>query len=125
MKLLTKETISKRLTIRYSLYQLFYFAATAGTGGFAATYLMDKGLSMSQIGLVLAMINILSCLLQPFLGDVADRFRGFVLSKMLGLLFLTAGGCYLLIQLFVQFLFYYVQFHKPGFSGYCSIVYLY
>ena len=100
MNTLTKESLSKRLTLRYGLYQLFYFAATAGTGGFAATYLMDKGLAMSQIGLILAMINIVSCLLQPFLGDIADRLKGFVLPKMLGILFLIAGVCYMVLQVF-------------------------
>ena len=61
---------------------------------------MDKGLAMSQIGLILAMINIVSCLLQPFLGDIADRLKGFVLPKMLGILFLIAGVCYMVLQVF-------------------------
>ena len=37
--------MNKNLTLRYSVYQLLFFAITAGTGGFAATYLFGKGFS--------------------------------------------------------------------------------
>ena len=41
---------SKKLTTRYVIYQIVYFAYAAGTSAFAATYLLAKGLNATQIG---------------------------------------------------------------------------
>lgn len=90
---------SRELTIRYALYQIFFFAATAGTGAFAATYLQSKGFRAAQIGTVLAATNIISCFLQPLLGDLADRLRGFVFPKIIGVMVFGSEICYLIIQL--------------------------
>lgn len=62
-----------RLTPLYCLQQVAYFFAIAGIGAFAVTYLMDKGFAASQIGMMLAATNILSCALQPVLGSYVDR----------------------------------------------------
>lgn len=74
---------SKKLTIRYVVYQLMYFAYAAGTSAFAATYLLAKGLNATQVGTLLATSNLLACLAQPVIGDVVDRIRGFVLPKIM------------------------------------------
>ena len=50
--------MKRNLTLRYSLYQLLYFAIAAVTGGFAVTFLLSKGFSSAQIGLILAVTNI-------------------------------------------------------------------
>ena len=88
--------MTRNLTLRYSIYQLLFFSITAGTGGFAATYLLGKGFSSAQIGLILAATNVASCCLQPLLGSAVDRAKGFVLPRLLGLMAGTFLHCALL-----------------------------
>ena len=95
-----EKVVSNKLTIRYSLYQMLFFTINAGTAAFAATYLLDKGFQTAQVGTILAATNILSCVIQPILGDVADRFRSFVLPKMIAALLLCSLCCFAFIQLF-------------------------
>lgn len=52
-----KKISSNKLTIRYSLHQMFFFITSAGIFAFAATYLLDKGFQTSQVGLILAATN--------------------------------------------------------------------
>lgn len=53
-----------------------YWAAAAGVMSFASAYLLAKGLPASQVGILLALGSLLSCAVQPFLADRADRFGG-------------------------------------------------
>lgn len=73
-----KKISSNKLTIRYSLYQMFFFITSAGIFAFAVTYLLDKGFQTSQVGIILAATNLISCVIQPVLGDFADRIQGWV-----------------------------------------------
>lgn len=91
--------MAKKLTIRYSLYQIFFFVSNAGIFGFAVTYLLDKGFQASQIGMILAAANIVSCVIQPILGDFADRFHAFVLPWIIAALLLCSLGCFGFIQI--------------------------
>lgn len=79
---------------------MFFFITSAGTAAFAATYLQDKGFRTAQVGIILAVTNILSCVIQPLLGDFADRFHSFVLPKMIAALLLCSLGCFAFIQIF-------------------------
>lgn len=92
--------MTRNLTLRYSIYQLLFFSITAGTGGFAATYLLGKGFSSAQIGLILAATNVASCFLQPLLGSAVDRAKHFVLPRLLGLMAGTSALCFALLILF-------------------------
>ena len=58
--MMAKTITSKKLTIRYSIHFLLFYSVCAGTSSFAATYLLDKGFQSSQIGVLLAMSNLLS-----------------------------------------------------------------
>jgi len=94
-----KTTISsKKLTVRYVVYQLMYFAYAAGTSAFAATYLLAKGLNATQVGTLLATSNLLACFAQPLIGDVVDRIRGFVLPKIMTGIFAGVITCMVIIQ---------------------------
>ena len=86
------------LTAHYCLYQTAYFAACAGYSAFAVTYLMGKGFAASEIGVILAMTNILSCLLQPLLGDYADRHPVSSLQRLLTLCIGITFACAALIE---------------------------
>jgi len=68
--------LKKTLTFRYTLQQMAYWAAAAGVMSFASAYLLAKGLPASQVGILLALGSLLSCAVQPFLADRADRFGG-------------------------------------------------
>lgn len=89
---------SKTLTIRYAVQQLFYFGVVAGVSGFAATYLLEKGFTASQVGILLSVSNLLSCILQPVAGAVVDRVQKFILPQMITAIYLVAFGCFAVIQ---------------------------
>ncbi len=87
------------LTPLYCLQQAGYFFAIAGIGAFAVTYLMDKGFAASQIGLMLASTNILSCALQPLIGSFVDRRSMALLPRIILGFLCTALICFSSIEL--------------------------
>lgn len=70
------------LTLRFTLQQMAYWAAAAGVMSFATAYLLEKGFSSSQVGILLASGNLLSCLLQPLMAGRADRAGHGVLKTL-------------------------------------------
>ena len=76
-------SLKRSLTLRYMLHQMAYWAAAAGVMSFASAFLLEKGFPASQVGVLLAAGNLLSCALQPILADRADRARGNILTKMI------------------------------------------
>ena len=87
------------LTLRYSFYQSAFFLTCAGIFGFAATYLLEKGFQTSEVGVILASSNLLSCMLQPFLGDFADRFPKIRLQNLIAACLAFTLLCFAVIQL--------------------------
>ena len=73
----------KNLTLRYSLTQFSYWAASTGASAFAATFLLRRGLSSGWVGALLAAAGLLSCFTQPLLAAAADRAEEFLLKKMM------------------------------------------
>ena len=84
----------KNLTLRYSITQFTYWAASSGAAAFATTYLLDKGVPSGMVGLLLAMAGLLSCFTQPILAALADKAERFVLTKMLLLLSAVCCVCF-------------------------------
>ena len=84
----------KNLSLRYSVTQFTYWAASSGAASFATTYLLNKGISSGSVGLLLAVAGLLSCFTQPLLAATADDAREFVLSKMLILISLLCCACF-------------------------------
>ena len=89
---------SKIITRRYVLYQVIYFAYSSGISSFAATYLLAKGLNATQVGLLLAVSNLLACFGQPLVGDIVDRLKRFVLPQLVAGIFTGVLICLALIQ---------------------------
>ncbi len=87
------------LTLRYSFYQSAFFLTCAGIFGFAATYLLEKGFQTSEVGVILASSNLLSCMLQPFLGDFADCFPQIRLQNLIAACLAFTLLCFAVIQL--------------------------
>jgi len=75
------ESVRKsNLTAHYTLQQIAYWAAVAGLMSFATAFLLEKGFAPSQVGILLASGNLLSCAFQPLLAAQADRIGGNVLK---------------------------------------------
>ena len=72
----------KNLTPNYTLHQVTYWAAAAGLMSFATAFLLAKGFSASQVGILLACGNLLSCAFQPLLAARADRIGGNILKRL-------------------------------------------
>ena len=86
------------LTLRYTLQQCAYWAAAAGVVSFATAFLLEKGFAASQVGVLLAAGNLLSCAVQPFLADRADRIGGNIIKWFIAGLTAVSALCFGAIQ---------------------------
>lgn len=60
-------------TLRYALINITYFMTFCTIHAYAAVYLLDKGFSNTQIGILLAVANVLSAVSQPVLASIIDK----------------------------------------------------
>ena len=67
--------MGKLLNIKYGCIHGTYWMYYAIAGSFASAFLLARGYSNSEIGIILAAGNILAVFLQPLIADVADRSR--------------------------------------------------
>jgi len=74
--------MTKNLSPNYTLHQISYWAAAAGLMSFATAFLLEKGFSAAQVGLLLACGNLLSCGFQPLLAAYADKSGGNILKSL-------------------------------------------
>jgi len=74
--------MTKNLSPNYTLHQISYWAAAAGLMSFATAFLLEKGFSAAQVGLLLACGNLLSCAFQPLLAAYADKSGGNILKRL-------------------------------------------
>ena len=65
--------MDKRLNINYSAIFGTYWMHFGVLCSFASVFLLSRGFSNSRIGIILAVANLLSVVIQPLLGDIADR----------------------------------------------------
>ena len=86
--------MKKNLTLRYTLQQCAYWAAAAGVVSFATAFLLEKGFAASQIGILLASGNLLSCAAQPLLAAWADRIGGNVVKWFITGLTAVSMACF-------------------------------
>lgn len=89
----------KSLSILYCLQQAFYYALFCAAISFCSVYLLGKGFSNSSIGMVIAIGNVISVLLQPFLSSYSDSHPSVPLSRIVSLLMGTI--ILLILSLFV------------------------
>lgn len=73
----------RRISWNYSLVQALYFPALCPIISFASVYLLSKGFSNGQYGLLMGLANGLVVLLQPTLASLADRSKRFNLSRII------------------------------------------
>ena len=91
--------MKRNLTLRYTLQQCAYWAAAAGVVSFATAFLLEKGFAASQIGILLASGNLLSCAAQPLLASLADRVGGNAVKWFIAGLTAVSMCCFASIQL--------------------------
>ncbi|MCG6567477.1 MFS transporter [Tessaracoccus sp. ZS01] len=110
-------------TTRYGVIQAAYWSGFCMVLLFASAYLLDAGLTNSQIGLVIAAGGALSAVLQPVVAGAADRSRrvplrmwAAALSALLvavGAILLIPGLHWLLTAVFFGLLVLTVQLLQP------------
>lgn len=78
--------MKERLNLAYGAIQGAYWMYFGAILSFASVFLLGKGYSNSEIGVILAAANILAVVLQPLLADGADRYERFSLIGIVGLI---------------------------------------
>jgi len=73
------------LNVEYAGLQGTYWMIACAVQNFASAFLLDRHYSNTDIGLILAVTNILAVILQPLMADAADRSRKISLLGMLKL----------------------------------------
>ena len=106
-------------TLRYTLINITYFMAFCTLHAYAAVYLLDRGFTNTQIGLLLAVANITSALAQPMVASLIDR-QGMFTNRNVMIIcagIIAAGSALLLVAdtnkilVFIVFaLIYMIQF---------------
>ena len=65
----------KILNIEYGAVHATYWMTYAIIGSFASAFLLGRGYSNSEIGVILAVGSVAAVFLQPVLADIADRSK--------------------------------------------------
>ena len=79
------ENMKNRLNLSYTFVQAAYCMLFAVVLSFSSVYLLPKGYTNTEIGTILALVNIISVLLLPFFGDAADRSEKLSLAQITGI----------------------------------------
>lgn len=77
------------LDLKYAGSQVFYFAAFCSMMGYASVFLLDKGCSNSQIGIALAVSNIIAVFAQPILASFVDNHKNIEIRNIIALIALV------------------------------------
>ncbi|MBO4679606.1 MAG: MFS transporter, partial [Lachnospiraceae bacterium] len=64
---------NKNWSLRYTLINVFYFVAFATIHGFATVFLLSRGFTNTEVGVALAVSNILSVAGQPIIAGIVDK----------------------------------------------------
>ena len=75
--------MKKLLNIEYACIHANYWMIYGIVSSFASVFLLGRGYSNMEIGIILAVANVVAVVLQPFAADLADR------SKRLSLIGIT------------------------------------
>lgn len=77
------------LDLKYSGSQIFYFAAFCSMMGYASVFLLDKGCSNSEIGIALALSNIIAVFAQPTIASFVDDHKNIEIRNIIALMALV------------------------------------
>ncbi len=116
-------------TIKYTLLNVAYFVAFCTIHAYAAVYLLANGFSNTEVGILLAVANIVSALFQPLIAAVIDR-QGFLSNKrfiLISVIIIFTGSLVLMfvpgnkaVIFAVYALIYMIQFaYQPVMTALC------
>ena len=116
-------------TSGYTLLNVAYFAAFCTVHAYAAVFLLARGFTNTQIGVLFAVANVTSALFQPFIAGIIDR-GGFLTNRLfilISCLTILAGSVLLLFirdskpAIFIIYaLIYMIQFaYQPVMTALC------
>lgn len=77
---------TNKMTFQYCILQGAYWASFCIIYSFATVFLLDRGFSNSQIGVIIAAGNILGVVLQPVFASIVDWSKTITLHKLTGIL---------------------------------------
>lgn len=80
------ERIKGNWTAKYSIIQALYWMSFCAIFSYSSVYLLDKGFSNTEIGLVIGISGGISALLQPLAGELADKSQHISLHSLVSLL---------------------------------------
>ena len=116
-------------TVRYTFLNVAYFAAFCTVHAYAAVYLLSKGFSNTEVGVLLAVANVTSVILQPIIADIIDKpgpltNRRFI---MISVMIILVGSLVLMLApsnkaviFFIYALIYMIQFaYQPVMTALC------
>ena len=69
------EKLKRTLNVGYGGIQAAYWMFYAVSNSFASAFLLPRGYSNTEIGIILAAANVIAVFLQPAMADIADRSR--------------------------------------------------
>ena len=116
-------------TLRYTLLNATYFVAFCAIHAFALNFLLAHGFTNTQVGILLAVANITSAFVQPWIAGIIDK-RGWLTNRrfiLISVLSIAAGALALLfvpevrVFIFVVYaLIYMIQFaYQPIMLAIC------
>ena len=76
-------------TFRYALINITYYAGFCTIHAYAAVYLLAHGFSNTEVCILLAVSNILSAVLQPFVAGIIDK-PGWLTNRLFSLFSVVA-----------------------------------
>ena len=93
-----RRALTRQLNIDYAGIHGTYWMYYGFCSSFSSVFLLGKGYTNSQIGMLLAAGNILAIIVQPFLADIADRSKRISsFTMMQGMTIVLAGFTGLLL----------------------------
>ncbi len=87
--------MGKLLNLEYGTVHGTYWMLYGSLSSFASAYLLSRGCSNAEIGIVIAAASVLAIFVQPVLADAADRSTRFTVERIMVL----AGGIIALLSL--------------------------
>ncbi len=116
-------------TLKYTLLNVAYFAAFCTVHAYAAVFLLANGFNNTEVGVLLALSNIVSAVLQPVVAGIIDRPGPLTNQKfiLISVLVIFAGSLLLLfvpgnkiIIFAVYAIIYMIQFvYQPVMTALC------
>ena len=78
------------LDMKYSFTQILYFGSFCALMGYASVFLLDKGISTSVIGVVLALTSGIAVFTQPMIASFADKNKHIELRTLINIVLIVS-----------------------------------